>query len=355
MKKLKILNKFWKNKKVFITGHTGFKGSWLIIFLNLLGAKIYGYSLKPHKKSLFNLANCKRLVKNNFFFDIRNKNHLERALVKSKPEIIFHFAAQSLVKKSYENPHETFSTNILGTLNLLETIQKIESVKSVIITTTDKVYKNENKNKIHNESDELGGIDPYSASKVCKEILTTSYVESFFNLKKRKLKVSTVRSGNVIGGGDYSKNRLFPDIIDAINLKKKLVLRNPNHIRPWQHVIEPIYGYLLLAKLNFKRKKFIKDNSWNFGPDKKNFLKVIDIVKKIKKKKLVKVKIKKLKKIKESTILKLDNSKSKKKLDWLPRLTIDQSINLVLEWNNLVKFKTPKSLCEIQIKKYFEK
>ena len=355
MENISSLSKFWENKKVFITGHTGFKGSWLVIILNFFGAQVYGYSLKPLKKSLFNMADCKKLVTKNFYHDIKNKKKLEKALKLSKPEVIFHFAAQSLVKKSYEKPYETFSTNILGTLNLLEVARKTKSLNSLIIATTDKVYENNNNNKAYTEKDKLGGTDPYSSSKVCKEILTKSFIDTFFNFERLKFKVSSVRSGNVIGGGDFAKDRLFPDVISSLNSKKKLILRNPNHIRPWQHVIEPIYGYLLLSKLHFKKNIYNKNSSWNFGPDKKNFVKVIDIVRKIKKKKKIKVEIKELKKIKETKTLKLNNSKSKKILKWHPRLNIDKSIDMVLEWNDLIKYKKANELCVNQIKKYFSK
>ena len=355
MENISNLSKFWKKKKVFITGHTGFKGSWLVIILNFLGAKIYGYSLKPLKKSLFNMAECKKLVIKSFYHDIKNKKKLEIAIQKSKPDVIFHFAAQSLVKKSYEKPYETFSTNIIGTLNLLEVARKTKSLKSLVIATTDKVYENNNKNKAYGENDKLGGTDPYSSSKVCKETLTKSFINTFFNFERLKYKVSTVRSGNVIGGGDFAKDRLFPDVINSLNFKKKLILRNPGHIRPWQHVIEPIYGYLLLSKLHFKKNNYNKNYSWNFGPDKKNFVRVIDIVRKIRKKKNIKIEIKKLKKIRESKTLKLNNFKSKKLLKWHPRLNIDKSINMVLEWNDLIKYKKAKELCVNQIKKYFSK
>ena len=249
------LRKFWRNKKVFVTGHTGFKGTWLIIFLNLLKAKTYGYSLKAPKNSIFNQTKSFNLVKKNYYSNINDFKTLKQKLQTTKPHIVFHLAAQSLVTKSYEDPIKTFTTNIIGTLNLLEVVRKIKSVKSVVIITTDKVYKIKRKNLPFTENDELGGNDPYSASKASTEIAVKSYIKSFFSENKKGIKVSTARSGNVLGGGDYSKNRILPDIINSINKQKKLVIRNPKHIRPWQHVIEPVFGYLILAEFLFKKKK----------------------------------------------------------------------------------------------------
>ena len=205
--------RFWKNKKVFITGHTGFKGTWLSIILNLLGAKIYGYSLKPRKKSLFNQTNINKSLNSSTIADIRNFSLLKKKIHQFKPDVIFHLAAQPLVLESYKNPKNTYETNIIGTVNLLETIKKINSVKSVVIITTDKVYKINKKNVKYGELAELGGNDPYSASKASVELIVNSYIKSFFNDNKKKTVISTARSGNVIGGGDYSENRLMPDII----------------------------------------------------------------------------------------------------------------------------------------------
>ncbi len=353
MEKYKKLRIFWRNKKVFITGHTGFKGSWMIIMLNLLGAKIYGYSLRPEKKSLFIQSNCSKLVKKNIYSDIKNKKKLNISILQIKPDIIFHLAAQPLVTEGYENPIETFNTNIVGTINVLNSIKKCKSLKSAVIITTDKVYKIQNSKKYYSENDELGGSDPYSASKVCSEVLTNSFIQSYFKKTNLKYKISSARSGNVIGGGDYSKNRLVPDIINSINNNKKLSVRNPNHIRPWQHVIEPTFGYLILAQQQFENKLQKIDASWNFGPSKKSFVKVIDIIKKIKKNKKLKIKIANKSKFSETKILKLNNSKAKKFLNWKPKWDLNQSLNNVIEWNELFKKnKNAKEICENQIIKY---
>ena len=247
-----INKKYWNNRRVFVTGHTGFKGSWLCIYLSLLGAKVTGYSLKPkNKPNLFELANIKKLIKKSVIADIRNFNKLLYEIKKSKADTIFHLAAQPLVRYSYKNPKETFDTNFNGTLNILECVKNIKTIKTTVIITSDKVY-DVNKSKIFKENDLLGGIDPYSASKVCIEHLFFSYKKSFFD-KNNKQKLATVRAGNVIGGGDYSEDRLIPDIYKFKKKRKKIILRNPRAIRPWQHVLEPLSGYLLLAQnLNSK-------------------------------------------------------------------------------------------------------
>ena len=257
---------FWQNKKVFVTGHTGFKGGWLCIFLKLLGAKITGYSLKPKSEpNLFNLAKVNTILEKSIFADIRDYKKLFIEIKKSQANILFHLAAQPLVRYSYIEPKKTIDTNILGTLNILECVRNLKKIKSTIIITTDKVYDN-TVNKIFKETDKLGGLDPYSSSKVCCEYLFSSYISSFFKNKSRQ-RLATVRAGNVIGGGDYSEDRLIPDIFSFAQKTKKIILRNPQSVRPWQHVLEPLSGYLLLAEKLYKNKmKNIKQN-WNFGPN----------------------------------------------------------------------------------------
>ena len=238
------IRNFYKNKRVFISGHTGFKGIWLTSILLSFGAKITGLSLNDNKKKLFKeYVEYKKV--NSYFGNIENYNFLKKILNKNKPEIIFHLAAQSLVIDGYKFPLKTFRTNILGTLNVLEIGRNISELKSIIIVTSDKCYKNSNKLKSYKETDDLGGIDPYSSSKAATEIVAESYLKSFFY--KSEIGLATVRAGNVIGGGDWSKNRIVPDCMRSIKNDSKLILRNPNHIRPWQHVLDPLNGYLLLA------------------------------------------------------------------------------------------------------------
>ena len=344
---------FWKNKKVFITGHTGFKGSWLVIYLNLLKAKISGYSLKPKKLSLFEQAKCSKILKNNFYLDINNLELLKKKIKSCKPQIVFHLAAQPLVSESYKDPLETFKTNIIGTANIIEASRSIKTVKTLIIVTTDKVYKIESKQKSFKENDVLGGADPYSASKASAEIIVNSMIESFVKNQKNKIKIATVRSGNVLGGGDYAKNRILPDILNSINTGKELKIRNPNHVRPWQHVIEPLDGYMILAQKLFNNEISQKNHAWNFGPKKDSFIKVYQILKKINKIcKINKVSFTK-NNFKETFILKLNSEKSKKYLKWKQKWDIDKTIQKILEWNaNFNNKKNVRKTCENQIKDY---
>ena len=305
------LRKFYKNKKILITGHTGFKGSWLAFVLHQFGAKVYGYGLKPNKvMSNFKVLNLSKHI-NNFFFDIRNEQKLNSCIKKIKPDIIFHLAAQSLVKNSYKNPLFTIQTNVNGTLNILNSALKQKNLGAVLIITSDKSYKNKEKITGYKETDELGGIDPYSASKASAEIVTHAFIKSYF-IKNKKIGVATARAGNVIGGGDWSDDRIIPDFIKSIRNNKKFYLRFPNAVRPWQHVFDVIYGYLLLGKKMFGNQNY--NGSWNFGPSKKNLLTVRQLINFIKKeinfdKKII---IKKQKDFHETKLLVLNSAKSKK-------------------------------------------
>lgn len=352
-----INKKFWKNKKVFVTGHTGFKGSWLCIFLNLLGAKVTGYSLKPKSTpNLYNLANIKKIINKSVIADVRDYKNLFKKIKESKAEIIFHLAAQPLVKESYLNPKETFDININGTMNIIECIRNIPKIRSSVIITTDKVY-NISKNKIFKEDDLLGGKDPYSASKVCCEHIFNSYLKSFFK-NKRNQRVATVRAGNVIGGGDYSKDRLIPDIYRSIKSKRKIILRNPNSVRPWQHVLEPLSGYIILAESLFNKKNDKIEPNWNFGPNINSCKSVKYIAEKFSKNlnykiEIIKIKNKNIKS--ETDLLRLSNYKSKKYLKWHPKWNLKKTISKIIEWNAEVK-KTRKaqSICSKQILEYLK-
>ncbi len=340
-KKIKNLKSFWKNKKVFITGHTGFKGGWLTIFFNLIGAKVYGYSLKQEKYSLYNFAKIEKIVTKSFIGDIRDYNKLRRSIKISSPDFLIHMAAQPLVRYSYDFPKYTYEVNTLGTMNVLNILRELKFLKCAIIITTDKVYKNVNFKKYFRENDELGGHDPYSNSKVCAEFITQSYYDSI--LSKQKISCVSVRAGNVIGGGDFASDRIIPDFFRSLKNKKTLFLRYPNSIRPWQHVIEPLYGYILLLMKIWKNKKTV-GGSWNFGPKKSNNLKVKKITSILNSnfKNKVKIKEKSLKRnsYKESVLLRLNSDKSKKTLGWQPVYNINKTLNLISDWQiNFLKDK----------------
>lgn len=331
-----LRKKFWKNKKVLITGHNGFKGTWLTLTLKILGAKVYGYSLNPPTNpNLFSLIKLKNKMQKSFYGDIRNKKKLKKIFSIVKPQIVFHLAAQPLVLDSYKQPFETFEINFLGTLNVLEISQNMKKLKSLIIVTTDKVYKTSSKKKSYTELDELGVTDPYGSSKVTAEIVSETYIK-LINKKNKFLKAATVRAGNVLGGGDFSKNRLVPDFIRNLENKSKLVVRNPKHIRPWQFVMEPLYGYILLAEKIYNNKIKIKDYCWNFAPNEKNCITVknlIDIFNKNIKNKVIINYPKPIKETKKETkILKLKNNKSKKLLLWRPKYKVEKIIELIKEW-----------------------
>lgn len=325
-----MVKNFWKNKKILVLGHTGFKGSWLSLTLYLLGANVSGISLKPkRKKDLYNILNLKRIIKSSEYIDIRNFKKLSSAVNKIKPDIIFHLAAQPLVKESIKNPLYTYETNFMGTLNILEICRNLKSLKSILITTTDKCYLNIGKKKNYKENDPLGGFDPYSSSKASTEILVKAYYETYL---KNRIGLATARAGNVIGGGDWSNNRLLPDIMRSYLNKKILTIRNPFSTRPWLYILDVICGYLILANNLYKDKNFFS-SAWNFGPGKKNNIKVLKIIKSTASflNKPLKIKIKKSN-FKESKYLNLDVSKSKKYLSWKNNFDIDLSLKETINW-----------------------
>jgi len=333
---------FWKNKKVLITGHTGFKGSWLTLILSNLGAKVYGYALNPiSQPNFFDGSGLKKFLKKDFRENILNLKKLKNTISKVKPDIVFHLAAQSSVLVSYRDPVGTIKTNTIGTINLLEAARSNKSIKCMIIVTTDKVYQNLEKKIRFKENSPLGGQDIYSASKASCEILTESYLKSFYSLKGTKCNIATVRSGNCIGGGDWTKDRIVKDCAEAFLENKNLFIRIPNASRPWQHVMEPLFGYLKLAeKLYYDNKrKYI--GSWNFGPNIKNNLKVLEVAKYGRKILKSKSKILKTKQIfYESQHLSLDSNKAFKFLKWRTILNAKQALKLSFEWHKLYNNKS---------------
>lgn len=325
----------YKNKKVLVTGHTGFKGAWLVAILNKLGADVMGYALAPEENScIYNeiegSTKCKSILS-----DIRDKIKLEQVIIDFQPDFVFHMAAQALVIKSYAIPTETFDVNVVGTANLLEAIQRLNKKCSVVIITTDKVYENKELKVPFRETNRLGGNDPYSASKACTELVVSSFRNSFFNLtayQNHQKAIASVRAGNVIGGGDYSENRLIPDIIRALSKNETIVVRNPKSIRPWQHVLEPLFAYLKLGlSLAKEPKKY--SIAFNIGPLPDDNLTVEDLVIKA-----IKIwgngdyRISEKEKLHEAETLKLDITLASQYLNWTPLYNSSEAILKTIQW-----------------------
>ena len=325
----------YKNKNILVTGHTGFKGSWLSIWLKELGANVIGYSLDPYtEKDNFVLSGLKdKMV--DIRGDIRDSEKLEQLFREYNPEYVFHLAAQPLVRLSYEKPKETYEVNVMGTLNILECIRKSKATKYGILITTDKVYENKEQLWGYRENDPMGGYDPYSSSKGCCELLISSWRNSFFNLQdyeEHQKAIVSVRAGNVVGGGDWAKDRIIPDCIRAIESGDEIEIRNPMAIRPWEHVLEPLSGYLLLGQ-KLKEEPLKYSGGWNFGPELDSIIPVWEVAQKI-----VefygqgKVTDKSdAKKVHEANLLALDISKAKFKLGWDPTLNIEDTLKLTVD------------------------
>lgn len=346
-----VNKKFWKKKKVLILGHTGFKGGWLSSILDKLESKLYGYSLPPKsQKGIFHQIKLKRKFIKSKFGDINDFLKLKNFIEGIQPDVIFHLAAQPIVIDSYKDPLNTFKTNVIGTVNVCNISKKLKKLRSLIIVTSDKCYLNlDKKIKFFKETDSLGGFDPYSASKACTEIVAQSYQKSFFF--NTNVSSATVRAGNIIGGGDNSDFRIFSDISKHLFLKNQLILRNPHSIRPWQHVLEPLVGYIKLAEDLYKGKKdYI--GAWNFGPNMNSVKSVLDLIKEVNKIKKINYKIsKKTKKLYESKYLGLDITKAKKELKWKPRLSFKKSVQLTVDWYlSIEKIKKTNSQIEEYLK-----
>ena len=346
----KYYESFFKNKRILITGQTGFIGSWLTNILLNFGAKITGYSKSiPQKKCLFNSTNLENKI-DHILGNVCEFKKLKNVVDQKRPEIIFHLAAQSLVYDSFVRTKETYLTNLIGSVNLFEILKEYNGVKALIFFTSDKCYENNEKQKFFIETDRLGGKDPYSASKACQEILFWSYKNSFF----KNLPAATVRFGNVLGGGDFAKNRIIPDFIKSIK-KKNIIIRQPNSIRPWQFVLEPLRGCLdLTLKLSKNNPEYY--SPWNFGPLLDQQITVKELVIKANKKLEEKINIsyKLNKTISESKYLMLDSSKAKLKLSWIPYLNIDDSLDLTIKW--YLNDKTNTNMFDFtqnQIEQYF--
>jgi CDP-glucose 4,6-dehydratase len=357
---MNYLKEIYKGKKIFLTGHTGFKGSWLLKTLNILGAEVTGYSLAPQTpKDLYNLLNGNKLC-HSIIQDLRNREALKNAILDCQPDFVFHLAAQPLVRLSFEMPSETFEVNAVGTANLLDAIRVLKKKCSIVLITTDKVYQNNEWEYPYRENDRLGGYDPYSASKACTELVIDSYKNSFFNSSKydvHQKAIAIARAGNVIGGGDWSKDRLIPDIAKALSKDEEIIVRNPNSVRPWQHVLEPIVAYLMLgAKLNVN--PLIYNQAYNFGPYATDALSVTEMLN-------LALKFwesgsyrfqQDINQPHEAGLLKLDISKAIKELEWAPKLNAAIAVKMTIDWYKqfTTNTKSISSFTTNQINDYFQ-
>ena len=353
---MKNFNNIYRGKKVLVTGHTGFKGSWLSIWLRELGAEVIGYSLDPYtEKDNFNLSKLSEKILD-IRGDIRDRKYLREVFEKYQPEIVFHLAAQPLVRLSYDIPVETYETNVMGTINILEEIRNSKSVKVGILITTDKCYENKEQIWGYRENEAFGGYDPYSSSKGACEIAIHSWIKSFFNPKdydKHGKSIASVRAGNVIGGGDWAKDRIVPDCIRALEENKDIEIRSPKSIRPWEHVLEPLSGYLLLGqKMLEEPTKYCE--GWNFGPTLDAIVNVWEVASNIVKF-YGKGKLKDISNpndLHEAKLLLLDITKARFELGWKPTLTIEQRIELTVDWYKRYMSEDVYELCRKQIERF---
>lgn len=345
---------FWKNRKVLVTGHTGFKGGWLSLWLSELGARVFGYSLEPPTDpSFFKVTKLYDCIEKSEVGNVCDLKHLSNFIGKTEPEVVFHLAAQPLVRYSYVHPVETFQVNVLGTVNLYESLRVTESCKCIVNITTDKCYENREWIWPYRETEPLGGYDPYSSSKACSELVTSAYRRSYF--EARGIQIATARAGNVIGGGDWSKDRLIPDIFSACERNQKLIIRSPEAIRPWQHVLEPLSGYIMLAEqLFFNGKKY--SGPWNFGPNQSGEKTVSWIAD------FVKTRIESFSwesgtvaEPHEAKVLKLDSSKARSELGWIPNWSLEVALHETIAWHE--SWKRSEDMYDVsraQIARYLE-
>jgi len=349
---------FWKNKTVLITGHTGFKGSWISIILKKMGSNVIGFSKNiPTNPSMFEIANVKEGI-TSVVGDINNLEKIQNTMADYKPDIVIHMAAQAIVRESYKDPLDTFSTNVIGTANILESIRKSNSVKVAIMVTSDKSYRVKNDHSKYSENDPMGGYDPYSCSKGCAELITSAYRNSFFNIdqKNNSVAIASVRAGNVIGGGDWGTDRLIPDIIRGIQKKSLIQIRNPKSIRPWQFVLDPIFGYLTLAEKMWEDKKQFSQG-WNFGPIN-NEEKTVEFIIKFLKKQMnedINFEISNVNQPHEEKYLGLDCSKSHNILGWKTKMDLEKTLVFTLNWyKEFIKGGDMKKFTDKQIDAFME-
>jgi CDP-glucose 4,6-dehydratase len=352
-----IDERFWLGRRVFITGHTGFKGSWLCLWLHSLGAKITGFALSPPTDpSLYELCGVEKLV-HSVYGDVRDYESLRRVVSETAPEVVIHMAAKPIVRESYRNPVETYQTNVIGTVNLLEAVRGSKSVRAVVVITSDKCYENREWLWGYRESDNLGGYDPYSSSKACSELVTASYRNSFFNPGEYHIHgvaLASARAGNVIGGGDWSPDRLVPDCVRALLKGEKIVLRNPDSIRPWQHVLEPLCGYLVLATRLYENGAPYAQ-AWNFGPADIDEKPVKWLVERLCSRwgRNASYKAEEGAQLHEAHYLRLDSSKARMELGWRPCWNLEKAVDSIAEWTLAYEQRQDvKTVCLKQIADY---
>jgi len=332
LENLVIDNKFWSVRSVFITGHTGFKGGWLSYWLSQMGAKVHGYSLEPQTNpNFFRVCNLEKHLESSTIGNILDFKHLHKTLDQTSPEVVFHLAAQPLVRESYSSPIVTFETNVIGTANVMEACRSVPSIKAIVNITTDKCYENKEWTLPYRENDRLGGHDPYSASKACAEITAAAYRDSF--LTDANMNLASVRAGNVIGGGDWAADRLIPDFLRALDIGEILTIRSPNAVRPWQHVLEPLSGYLMLSEKLFSEGNTFAE-AWNFGPNDDDAKSVSWIVNQLcDRTPGAKWQTDNAQQPHEAGMLKLDSRKAKTRLGWNPRWNLEMALNKTIEWH----------------------
>lgn len=343
---------FWQGKKVFITGHTGFKGSWLTEVLLALGAEVTGYALNPPTtQNHFELLKLASRIKAHHIADIRELETLTNAIVSAEPDIILHLAAQPIVRLSYDEPVETFDVNVMGTVNLLQAARKADKARACVVVTSDKCYLNEDTGKMFDENDKLGGADPYSASKAAAEIVAYAYNASYF--KKSHLRMATVRAGNVIGGGDWAADRLIPDVARAASAGTSVHIRSPHATRPWQHVLEPLRGYLLLAEKLYQGEGEYREG-WNFGPLPEDIQSVSVVLTALKEHLPFDLQLDTAPQPHEAQRLGLDVRKAADRLGWTPQLKLKDAIRMTGEWYKAhIDGKDMPEVSRQQIKEYF--
>lgn len=345
---------FWNGKRVFLTGHTGFKGSWLSIWLNSMGAIVKGFALTPNTSpSLFNEANIDDLIESEIG-DIRNLNAISASMKIFNPDVLIHMAAQPLVRLSYKEPVDTYSTNVMGTVHVLEAARACANLKAIVSVTTDKCYENQEWTWGYRENEPMGGHDPYSSSKGCAELVTSAYRKSFFSSEDSPA-LASARAGNVIGGGDWAEDRLIPDILRAFENSVPVIIRNPLSTRPWQHVLEPLSGYLMLAEALFEKGDLFAE-AWNFGPNDQDCQPVDWILNKMTKTwgENASWKLDTENNPHEAGFLKLDCSKVKSRLKWEPKWNLDFTLDLIVKWHqDWMSGKNTQKQCLQEIEAYY--